>query len=357
MGLVPLNDLGTNTYNGAEGGLYPGGSNMRPAAHEAAGIQEARAVRPRDADGEPSDDGKVVLLSIGMSNTTQEFSTFKPQADADPEKNSNLVIVDGAQGSKDALTWANPTNATWTTVATRLAQAGVSTSQVQIVWLKQQIVGDNLATFPTGVNTLRDALRDIVLIAKSRYPNLRVLYLSSRAYGGYSTVLRGTGAYENGFAVKWLVQDQINGDSRLTYSVSNAPAPWMAWGPYFWADGLTPRSDGLTWACSDFNDDGIHPSVASGRPKVAQRLLDFFKSDSTARLWFLQSGATLSSPVYAANQFQFTVSGATNLNHIVQVSTNLTNWISLQTNFGPFTFLDMSASNDTARFYRAISLP
>ncbi|MEO5802979.1 MAG: hypothetical protein ABIR24_05580, partial [Verrucomicrobiota bacterium] len=48
MGLVPLNDLGTNTYNGAEGGLYPGGSNMRPAAHETAGIQEALAVRPLD---------------------------------------------------------------------------------------------------------------------------------------------------------------------------------------------------------------------------------------------------------------------------------------------------------------------
>lgn len=286
MGLIPLNDLGVGTYNGAQGGLYPGGGNLRPAAHESKGIQQAFAVRPLDANGQPSANGKIVLLSIGMSNTTQEFSTFKPLADADPLKNPNLVIVDGAQGSRDAIDWASPNSTTWTTANTRLTQAGVNPQQVQVVWLKQQIGGDNLGAFPTGVNTLRDALREIVLIAKSNYPNLRVLYLSSRSYGGYSTELRGRGAYENGFAVKWLVEDQFNGDPRLAYTGSNPPAPWIAWGPYFWADGLTPRSDGLTWACSDYNDDGIHPSL-SARQKIANLLLNFFKSDSTARLWFL----------------------------------------------------------------------
>ncbi len=291
MGLIPLNDLGAGTYNGVQGGLYPGGGNIRPAAHESGGIEQALAVRPLDANGQPNAGGKYVLLSIGMSNTTQEFSTFKPLADADPRKRANLVIVDGAQGSRDAVDWSNPNSSTWTTVATRLTQAGVTASQVQIVWLKQQIAGDNLGIFPTGVNTLRDRLRDITLIAKSKYPNLRVLYLSSRSYGGYHGNLRGMGAYQNGFAVKQLVEEQINGDPRLAYTGSNPPAPWIAWGPYFWADGLTPRSDGLTWACSDYSDDGIHPSPA-GRQKIANILLNFFKTDSTARLWFLNSHRT-----------------------------------------------------------------
>jgi (2Fe-2S) ferredoxin len=292
MGLIPLNDLGAGTYNGAQGGLYSGGSNLRPATHETAGIGQALAVRPLDANGQPGANGKIVLLSIGMSNTTQEFSTFKPLADADPRKNPNLVVVDGAQGGRDAIDWSDPNSTTWTTANTRLTQAGVNPQQVQVVWLKEQLRGDELFNFPADVNRLRDALRDIVRIAKTKYPNLRVAYISSRSYGGYSTLTRGNGAYENGFAVKWLVADQINGDPLLAYTGSNPPAPWIAWGPYFWADGLTPRSDGLTWACSDFNDDGIHPSAASGRPKVANILLNFFKTDSTARLWFLNSRRT-----------------------------------------------------------------
>src|SRR5262249_18243161 len=63
-------------------------------------------------------------------------------------------------------------------------------------------------------------------------------------------------------------------------------------GPYLWADGLTPRSDGLTYACSDFISDGTHPAPGGARDKVAQMLLTFFKTDTTTRPWFL-SGQTV----------------------------------------------------------------
>ena len=67
-----------------------------------------------------------MLTSIGMSNTTQEFSSagsgaFKPRADADPAKNPRLVIVDGAQGGQDSSDWLDPEGATWSTLNSRLA--------------------------------------------------------------------------------------------------------------------------------------------------------------------------------------------------------------------------------------------
>ena len=72
-GRVPLPDLAGNSYKGFVGGLYPGGSNTEPVAHAAAGQARAQAVTPLDASGAPSAGGKVVLLSLGMSNTAQEF--------------------------------------------------------------------------------------------------------------------------------------------------------------------------------------------------------------------------------------------------------------------------------------------
>ncbi|MGG8407739.1 hypothetical protein ACM614_14505, partial [Streptomyces sp. 12297] len=109
-GLVPLNDLGTGTYQGVTGGLYPNGANTRPAAHNTAGVNLAQnQVLPRNAAGQVDlVNGKIVLISIGMSNTTQEFQKFIQTVNAWGGKNPKLVLVDGAQGGKDANAWANP---------------------------------------------------------------------------------------------------------------------------------------------------------------------------------------------------------------------------------------------------------
>jgi DNA-binding transcriptional LysR family regulator len=140
-----------------------------------------------------------------------------------------------------------------------------------------------------------------VHIAKQRYPNLEVCFVSSRTYGGYATTAANPEpyAYESGFAVQWLPGQQMAGDHALNCDPALGPvtAPWLGAGPYLWTDGVLPRSDGLTWTCADVQADGLHPSPA-GRDKVVGLLQAFFTNDAIAAPWYLV-------PAHAAAVAQF----------------------------------------------------
>ena len=310
---TPLNDLGSGLYLGAyEGGLYEGGANTAPADHNAAGAAKAAAITPLDAAGAAAPGGKVVLLSVGMSNTTQEFCsassalpcdpwTFMGLAAADATVNhTGLVIVNGAAGGQTASAWDSPLDANYDRVRdTRLTPSGVTEAQVQAAWVKVANAGptSSLPAANADAYTLETLTGSVVRAMKARYPNLQMVFLSSRIYAGYATTALNPEpyAYESGLAMKWLVQAQVdqarNGGvivdphgGNLGYAAGMAP--WLGWGAYLWADGLVPRSDGLTWAATDFAADGTHPST-SGRGKVGDLLFDFFKASSYARCWFL----------------------------------------------------------------------
>lgn len=186
IGVIPLSDLGAGTYQGLPGGLYPGGANLPPAAHLARGQAAMAGVVPRDAAGSPDSSGRIVLLSIGMSNTTQEFTTWQAIASADPNRNPSVQLVDGAQGGQDAVTIADPAANFWTVVDQRLAAAGVTAQQVQVVWLKEAIAGVG-GGFPAGAQQLQGLLAPIARIVKVRYPRVALCFCSSRTYAGYAT--------------------------------------------------------------------------------------------------------------------------------------------------------------------------
>jgi Cu/Ag efflux protein CusF len=290
----PLSELGKDEYQGFPGGLYPEGKNERPAAHEKAGLALAQKVQPLDREGKPSPEGKIVLLSVGMSNTTQEFSAFQRLAGSDRDKNPKLVLVDGAQGGQTAQRIADPDdNASgtrfWGTVDQRLQSAGVTREQVQAVWLKEADAGPSEG-FPKYAQKLQAEMATVARVLHDRFPNLKLVYLSSRIYAGYATTRLNPEpyAYESGFAVKWLIEQQIKGDPALNFDPDKGAvkAPWLSWGPYLWANGTIKRADGLTYEQGDLGPDGTHPS-ASGQEKVARQLLDFLKSDPTAKPWFV----------------------------------------------------------------------
>jgi hypothetical protein len=291
--LVPITDLGTGTYMGYEGGLYPNGSNTRPAAHDAAGVSIADSIQPLDANGLPSPTGLYAMVSLGPSDTQQEFIEFTTLADAEPAKNSHLVLVNGAQPRGVATLWADPNSTFWSTLmSTILPAAGVTADQVVVAWVQTLDLGIR-GTYPKDMTTTQADLESVARTLLTKFPNLKIAYYTSRIYGGYGNGVNTYDpepfAYDLGWAVKGVIQDQINGVSTLNYNPNNGPvvAPWLAWGPYYWANGLLARNDGLVWACPELKNDGLHPENPLGREKVASALLDFLKTDTTATPWFL----------------------------------------------------------------------
>jgi len=306
---IPLNDSGSDLYlEQFQGGLYPNGSNDVPEAHAAEGLARSLAVGPLDADGNPDPSGKFVLLSIGMSNTTQEFCsadsalpcddwTFMGQAADHPDVNdTTLAIVNGAAGGQSAATWDSPNDANYDRVRdTRLIPQGLSEAQVQAAWVKVANPGPmhSLPEENADAYTLVQQMGNIARALKVRYPNIKQAYFSSRIYAGYASTMLNPEpfAYESGFSVKWLIEAQIDqmADGTIDPLAGdldfNTVTPWIAWGPYLWADGLIPRSDGLIWECSDFANDGTHPSM-SGEEKVGTMLLEFMLESEFAVPWF-----------------------------------------------------------------------
>ena len=297
VGFGPFADPYPRAYQGQTVSLYPSG-NQAPAAFQALGLQQAALIVPRDAAGSPDPAGKIVLLSIGMSNTTMEFTAFLPLAMADGARNTAVLPVDGAVSGVTAAAIVAQPDQYWQQVETRLRAAGVTDAQVQAVWLKEADAEPSLA-FPKDAQQLQSELATIAQLSRARFPNLKIVYFSSRIYGGYATTILNPEpfAYQTGFAVKWLIEQQIDGDPGL--DVASGKSPWLTWGPYLWADGLTPRFDGLTWACSELQTDGTHPSP-TGQLKVARMLLDFFHSDAAARTWYLAQTSAAPAPSIGA---------------------------------------------------------
>jgi hypothetical protein len=143
--------------------------------------------------------------------------------------------------------------------------------------------------FPGEARILQDMIQKSVHVLKERFPSLKILYMTSRTYGGYANTPLNPEphAFETGFAIKWVIADQIAGKADLNYvpAKGEVRAPWLAWGPYLWADGLRGRKDGLKWESDDFENDHTHPS-SKGQEKVVRLIDEFLKTDPIASVWY-----------------------------------------------------------------------
>ncbi len=294
--LVPLNDLGPAPYDyGYIGGLYEDGSNVIPADHLAAGLRRAALITPRDRAGRQSGSGKIVFLGIGFGETARIEDAFIDMARADPGvDHQSLIFINAARDGYDSAMWIPPqSEANFNRIRdTLLAPAGVSEKQVQVAWIQMTTNNPARPLPPQDADAyrLKGAIAAALGTLKSRYPSLQIAYLSSRIYGGYA----GTEpfAYESALSNRWVILGQITlmrtgslWDTRIgPVDYDKEQAPWVAWGPYLWANGTQPRSDGLTWQPDDFESDGKRLS-RKGADKAATVLFRFLLQEPTAP-WF-----------------------------------------------------------------------
>ncbi|MEO6258892.1 MAG: hypothetical protein ABIP63_01025 [Thermoanaerobaculia bacterium] len=312
----PIDQLGAGPYQGVLfGGLYGNGTNTMSAGHLALGMENAARIQPLDENGQPSPSGKIVFLAVGYGDTARimcgadaqsgcESGSLMAMARSNPAINhDSLVLLNAARDGADFRSWSYESGGRpiYDSVRTSvLLPAGVTGKQVQAAWV--QVVTNNpyvpLGT-PLGDGfVLKGGIAATLREMKKAYPNLQVAYLSSRVYGGYATTNWNPEpfAYESGFSHRWVIEGQIfeeqtpiggwfwdtrlgNVDDRVGI------APWIAWGPYLWANGTTARqSDGLRWLREDFAIDGETLS-SKGAHKGALLLLDFLLHEPTARRW------------------------------------------------------------------------
>jgi len=340
---IALMDMtSSQQYLSLQGGLYENVSDTVPTDHDAAGKAAAAEIQPLDQNGLPNAAGAVVFVGIGMSNATEEFSSFVSEAAANSGVNhTTLAVEDGAEGSATACYWTVAQGQTLTAcpeatgtlidnqydrvrdsvlaIATTApsAPAGcgappstpcLTEAQVQVLWIKNAnpmpaISNKGTLCDETVSGCVNDTTKEavyyesqlgqIIRAAKSRYPNLKQIFLSTRIYAGYATIGLNPEpyAYEYGFSAKWLIEAQIVQERNGTVdpvagdlSYDSGTAVWTAWGTYLWANGSQARSDGTFYLASDFQSDGTHPDT-SGIAKVDNLLMNYFLS-SPYTPWF-----------------------------------------------------------------------
>jgi hypothetical protein len=286
----PMDLLGTGTYMGHVGGLYPGSSNAMPAAHRQAGNNIASTIQPLDANGNPSPTGKYGLLGMGTSDAAYEFNRFIEYATHEASLNPHLAVAEGAMGAEALDTiLGTEANAFWSNIDNWfLPDAGLTPQQVVAIWLEPEDAHPP-GLFPFDMQNIYNELLVFIPNLQTRFPNLKLLYLSSRAYAGYANPVKEVTepySYDQGYALQAIIADQLSGDPALNFDPTQGPvvAPWLAWESYKWGNGMEAHN-GLVWACPDFSFDGYHVD-GSGEDKVSGLLMNFLKTDPSAAPWF-----------------------------------------------------------------------
>ncbi|HRG26602.1 MAG TPA: T9SS type A sorting domain-containing protein [Chitinophagales bacterium] len=300
-GLIPITDLGTDFYEGTwQGGLYQGGSNIPPVGHLNKGIGIVKKLKPLDSLGNVNyATGKIVLAGFGASTVGGPFNHMIQLMKDYTDLNPCMKSVNAANGSDGITAMYIGNEEYWDYIEIfKLGEKDLKPIQVQVGWLMHS---SRIDSNGSDINSYTDSLIKRFTIALNAmqyyYPNLKLVFVSGFPYGGYADpskalyhVIKEPSSYHHNFAMKELIRRQISGDPTLKYKEPGKQVPYLIWGPPLWADGKNPRDyDGLTWNCeAEFAiDGGGYHLTNEGKDKLANILLDFFRTDTLSESWFM----------------------------------------------------------------------
>lgn len=281
-GLKPFPEQGVYVRDGKryECGLYPGGKNEMPASHRQAGEKLAAGIAP------DSKSGKILILAAGHSNPAAYFSAYETYL-AEEQKKGNVrkdvELLSICQGGKMCQDWAaecrarGPTGGGFQNVR----------SQAQILFLLTSYHNASRSitekrnpevftmSFEERTQAMKEDLKVILQAFAKACPQLKLAYLGCDTWRGNSGL--EPMVWEEAFAFKGIIEDQIKGDPELAYEGPNRKAPWLAWGGYIWENN-PPKER--------FAGDGVHPSDA-GKAFAYGRWHDLLIHDSTSAPWLI----------------------------------------------------------------------
>jgi hypothetical protein len=105
----------------------------------------------------------------------------------------------------------------------------------------------------------------------------------------------------------------------------------------------------LTLSKITTNQAGIYSVTATGSSGST--------SQAATLTVYATTAAKLAPATHASGQYALAVAGVPGYKYVVQASTNLVNWVPMQTNTAPFTFVDTNAGKFRQRFYRSVYAP
>ena len=249
--MIALDLMGPNdTYYGLPGGLVDNG---------------VPTVTPTN--------NKIIIIAISMSNGFQEFNRFIELYRNHPDVENQIELVNCAVGGSALERWLTE-NTLWSRCKDKIDDL----SAVKVVWAKNaNQFTEHGRTLPDEQADYYDLVDNIGALSQrisEEFPSVQAVFHSSRIWGGYVSenkqAARGEPiSYEGGYAINTVIEQYKAGELTGT--------PWIGWGPYIWANGLTPNASGIFWDLSDFQDGGVnqHPSI-NGATKVADALHEFF---------------------------------------------------------------------------------
>ena len=292
---IPINDLGTGTYYGYMGGLYPGGKNSPSGQYKKDLKLFANSIKPLSGNGTvDSGVGKICFVSLGGSISGHMMDSLKQKTLRDTTTNPYLKLLNCSNGGGVASfeNIADPNDDYWNHVSKVLVGGRATYKQVQVVYLESE---DSLKItgFPKRPKTVKDNIEAAIRTCKAKFVNLKLVYLLGRTttFPDSFTITMVTNKepcpYYNGWACKFAIEDQIHGKPGTEYKGDSAVAPMVTWGWYQWADGTTnPRNDGFVWLPSE-TADGLHAND-EGQDTLSTRFRNFLLTDPVAKIWYTE---------------------------------------------------------------------